>query len=167
MPHCYEQVPAFLYHDDNSKAALWGGIICLLTLAAYCTYQVCFCMLKTRASLVRGEAHACNHAPVLLRIVVSAHIPANFYTCKPQMRNRLMSATAVICAGLTARLEHCWHMHPCRWCRPSCRRGRLKGPDWPGGGDRPSLQLKATLLLIIPLWARMVCLPVCVCRLMP
>ncbi|KAK9789557.1 hypothetical protein WJX73_004608 [Symbiochloris irregularis] len=43
------QVPAFLYHEDNSKAALWGGIACLLTLAAYCTYQVVSPKLQERA----------------------------------------------------------------------------------------------------------------------
>ena len=34
------QVPAFLAHSNDSKAALYGGIVCLSMLALYCFYHV-------------------------------------------------------------------------------------------------------------------------------
>lgn len=55
------QIPAFIYHEDNSKAALWGGVVCLLTLAAYCTYQArCYPPLAMR-SQSRAISCASSH----------------------------------------------------------------------------------------------------------
>ena len=42
------QIPALISIKEESTAALTGGIICLLTLAAYCAFQVMYPELQKR-----------------------------------------------------------------------------------------------------------------------
>lgn len=42
------QIPALISIKEESTAALAGGIICLLTLAAYCAFQVLYPELQKR-----------------------------------------------------------------------------------------------------------------------
>ena len=42
------QIPALISIQEESTAALTGGIICLLTLAAYCAFQVMYPELQKR-----------------------------------------------------------------------------------------------------------------------